>query len=94
MTADLSEKRAAILQIAASHGANNLRVFGSEARGQAHEGSDLDLLIDMEPGRSLFDLIGLGQDLEDLLGRPVDVLTEPSLPPRLRTGILAGARPL
>lgn len=69
-------------------------MFGSEARGEAGPDSDLDLLVDMDPGRSLLDLAGLGQDLEDLLGRRVDVVTERSLNPRLRVSILADAQPL
>src|SRR3989442_6921738 len=76
MTA-LQDYRADILRIAEEHGARNVRVFGSEARGDAGAHSDLDLLVDMEQGRSLLDLVGLGQDLEDLLGRRVDVLTSP-----------------
>jgi predicted nucleotidyltransferase len=94
MTTDLQLQRQAILRIAASHGARNLRVFGSVARGEARPGSDLDLLVDMEPGRTLLDLVAVGQDLEALLGRRVDVLTEASVHPRLRATIVAEARPL
>ncbi|TAN24270.1 MAG: DUF86 domain-containing protein [Acidobacteria bacterium] len=79
MTPGVEANRPTILRIAASYGAHNVRVFGSEARGEARGDSDLDLLVDMEPGRSLLDLVGLGQDLEDLLGRRVDVVTERSL---------------
>ena len=75
-------------------GARNVRVFGSVARGQDHAGSDVDLLVDMESGRSLLDLIGLSQDLEDLLHRKIDVLTDTSLHPILRDRILTDARPL
>ena len=91
---DLERRRADVLRIAATHGARNVRVFGSEARGEARPDSDLDLLVDMESDRSLLDLVGLGQDLEDLLGRRVDVLTAASVHPRLRASILADARPL
>jgi uncharacterized protein len=93
-TMDVQERRRDILQIASRHGARNLRVFGSVARGDDHPGSDLDLLVDMEPGRSLLDLVALGQDLEDLLHRKVDVLTDTSMHPALRERILAEARPL
>jgi uncharacterized protein len=91
---DIERRRADVLRIAATHGARNVRVFGSEARGEARPDSDLDLLVDMESDRSLLDLVGLGQDLEDLLGRRVDVLTAASVHPRLRASILADARPL
>jgi predicted nucleotidyltransferase len=91
---DLQGKRHEILRIAATHGARNVRLFGSVARGDDHPGSDLDLLVDMESGRSLLDLVGLGQDLEDLLNRKVDVLTDTSVHPALRAKILAEARPL
>ncbi len=65
----LQDLRADILRIADLHGARNVRVFGSEARGDATPASDLDLLVDMDKDRSLLDLVGFGQDLEDLLGR-------------------------
>lgn len=91
---DLQHQRHEILRIAASHGAHNVRLFGSVARGEDHQDSDLDLLVDMESGRSLLDLVGLGQDLEDLLNRKVDVLTDTSVHPALRAKILAEARPL
>ena len=91
---DLQGKRHEILRIAAAYGARNVRLFGSAARGEDHAGSDLDLLVDMESGRSLLDLVGLGQDLEDLLNRKVDVLTDTSVHPALRAKILAEARPL
>ena len=91
---DLERRRPDILRIATEHGAKNVRVFGSEARGEAGPNSDLDLLVDMDADRSLLDLVGLGQDLEDLLGRRVDVLTAASIHPRLRASVLADARPL
>jgi len=68
-----------------------VRVFGSRARGDATSGSDLDLLIGLEPGRSLLDVVAIKQDLEDLLGYPVDVVTEAGLSPYLRDRILAEA---
>lgn len=90
----LRDKRDAILRIAASHGARNVRVFGSVARGQAGPDSDIDLLVDLEPGRSLLDLSGLWVDLNDLLGRRVDIVTEQSIYWLLRRRILKEARPL
>jgi predicted nucleotidyltransferase len=87
----LKEKREAILCICAKHGAYNVRVFGSVARGEADEQSDIDLLVDMEPGRSLLDLGGLLMDLQALLGQKVDVVTERGLKPRIRERVLAEA---
>jgi hypothetical protein len=91
---DLQSKRQEILRVAARHGARNIRVFGSAARGDDRPGSDLDLLVEMESGRSLLDLVALGQELEDLLQRKVDVLTDTSVHPAIRPHILADARPL
>ena len=71
-----------------------MRVFGSLARGEGAEGSDLDLLVTLEEKRSLLDLVGLKQDIEDLLHRPVDVVTEPALSPYIRGRVLAEAMPL
>jgi predicted nucleotidyltransferase len=87
-------KRSAILRLAAAHGARDVRVFGSLARGEAGPGSDLDLLVRMEDDRSLLDLVGLWQDLQELLGRKVDVISEGGLSPHLRDRILAEAIPL
>jgi uncharacterized protein len=87
-------KREEILRTAARHGARNVRVFGSVARGEAGENSDIDLLIDLEQGRSLLDQAGLMVELEDLLGRKVDVVTEQGLYWLLRRRILKEARPL
>jgi len=83
-----------LLRVARLHGATALRVFGSWARGEQTESSDLDLLVDLEAGRSLLDLIAIKQDLEDLLHFPVDAVTERSLSPSLRARILAEAIPL
>jgi predicted nucleotidyltransferase len=87
----LKEKREEILQIAQKHGARNVRVFGSVAKGEARAGSDVDLLVEMEPGRSLLDMIAIKQDLEDLLARRVDVVTEAAVSPYIRESVLNGA---
>jgi predicted nucleotidyltransferase len=81
--------RQAVLELAAHHGARNVRVFGSMARGDDRKDSDVDLLVEIEPGRTLLDLIALEQDLEELLGRPVEVLTDGGLGPYLQQRILA-----
>ena len=91
---NLQSKRHEILRIAAGHGARNVRLFGSVARGEDHGSSDVDFLVDMEAGRSLLDLIGLGQDLEALLHRKIEVLTDASVHPALRDRILTEAQPL
>ncbi|MPY92731.1 MAG: nucleotidyltransferase [Acidimicrobiia bacterium] len=83
-----------LTEAAARRGATNLRVFGSVARGEATPSSDLDLLVDLEPGRSLVDLGGLLMDLSDLLGVEVDLVTEAGLKPRVRDRVLAEAVPL
>ena len=92
--AELAQLRAEILAAAARHGASNVRVFGSVARGEADAASDVDFLVDFEPGRSLLDLAGLLIDLEDLLGHRVDVVTEPDLKARIRQRVLAEAVPV
>ena len=74
----LRQRREEILRIAAARGAYNVRVFGSVARDEATPESDVDFLIDLEPGRTLFDLGGLVLDLEETLGRKVDVVEVPS----------------
>ncbi|HEY5941827.1 MAG TPA: nucleotidyltransferase family protein [Solirubrobacterales bacterium] len=84
----LSVIREDVRRIAAAHGAGNVRVFGSVGRGEESASSDLDLLVDMAEGRSLFDLIALSNDLEESLGVDVDVITEASLSPYLRDCIL------
>ena len=84
----LTAKRGEILSLAARHGARNVRIFGSAARGEAGPESDVDVLVDLEPGRSLLDRVALIQDLEDLLGRKVDVLTEKGLHGCIRERIL------
>ena len=90
----LRERREEILQIAARHGAHNIRIFGSVVRGEARPESDVDFLVDMEPGRSLFDMGGLLMDLRDALGCKVDVVTERGLKRRIRERIIKEASPL
>jgi predicted nucleotidyltransferase len=90
----LQAQREVILGIARQHGASNVRVFGSVARGEATATSDVDFLVDIEPGRSLFDRIALIQDLEDALGIRVDVVTERGLRPAIRDEVLSQAQPL
>ena len=90
----LTDKREEILRIAAKHGAHNVRIFGSVARGEARPESDLDFLVDMETGRSLLDMGGLVMELRELLGRDVDVATVRGLKPRIRERVLEEAVPL
>jgi predicted nucleotidyltransferase len=87
-------RRDEILRVAANRGARNVRVFGSVARGESDAGSDVDFLVDLEPGRSLFDLSGLLIDLEAVLQAEVDVVTERGLRPRIRDRVLQEAVPL
>ena len=89
-----AERREEILRLAERRGAHSLRVFGSVARGEANEDSDLDLLVAWEPGRSLLDHAGLVQDLQELLGMKVHVGTEKSLHWYVRNRILCEATPL
>lgn len=90
----IQEKRHDILQMAAEHGARNVRIFGSVARGDAGAESDVDILVKMDQGRSLLDLSALVMDLRDLLGRKVDVVSEDGLYWLLRRRILREAKPL
>lgn len=85
------QNREKILKIAANYGAYNVRVFGSVARGEETPQSDIDFLVDLQPGRSLLDLGGLLYDLQELLKTDVDVVTENSLRPRIKEGILKEA---
>jgi predicted nucleotidyltransferase len=90
----LDTKREEILDIVNRHGGRNARVFGSWARGEANPDSDLDILIDLESGRSLLDIVAIKQDLEDLLGCPVDVVTEAAVSPYIREQVLNEAASL
>lgn len=94
ITEVLRAKRQEILQIAAKHGASNVRVFGSAVRGDGGVDSDVDFLVEMEDGRSLLDLVGLWQELEEFLGCNVDLLTDGGVSPYLRDRIYAEAVPL
>ncbi|HEX9712753.1 MAG TPA: nucleotidyltransferase domain-containing protein [Actinomycetota bacterium] len=84
-------KRTAILRIARRHGARSIRIFGSAARGDATRESDIDFLVEMEPGRGLFEQAAMLLELEDLLGREVDVVTVEGLRDRIRERVLAEA---
>jgi hypothetical protein len=83
-----------IIMVARQHGARNIRLFGSVARGEADEQSDVDFLVDLDSGRSLLDLGGLLMDLKEVLGRDVDVVTEKGLNPRIRDRVLREAAAL
>jgi predicted nucleotidyltransferase len=91
---ELVERREEILAVAEERGAYNVRVFGSVARGEDDDDSDIDILVDMEKGRSLLDLGGLLMDLRALLGRSVDVVTENGLRERIRDRVMKDAIPL
>lgn len=91
---EITAKRSQILEIAARYGAYNVRLFGSVARDDAGPESDIDFLINLEPGRSLLDHIALKQDLEDLLQRKVDVANEKGLKQRILQNALTEAVPL
>ncbi len=90
----LKEKREEILTLAAKYGASNVRVFGSVARGEATDKSDVDFLMELEPNRTLLDHIALIQALEDLLGCPVDVAEPENLHEMIRERVLKEAVPL
>ena len=94
MDKTLKKQRQKILAIAARHGARNVRVFGSAARGKVGPDSDFDLLVELDEGRSLLDHVALIQDLEDLLGRKVDVVTDGALHWYIRERVLQEAVPL
>ncbi|MFZ5518173.1 MAG: nucleotidyltransferase family protein [Candidatus Zhuqueibacterota bacterium] len=90
----LQNNRDEILAISKKHGAFNIRIFGSIARDEYDDLSDIDILVDVESGTSLFDLGGLSTELENLLGRKVDIVTERGLRNRIRDKILKEAKPL
>ena len=86
--------RTAIQRLAKKYGVTDIRIFGSAARGEDTAQSDVDFLVEMEPGRSLFDMGGLLMDLQSLLGCRVDIVTEKSLHWYIREQVLNEARPL
>jgi len=88
------EKRSEILRVAALHGAHNVRLFGSVARGEARENSDVDFLVELEPGRSLLDHAALWRELRELLGFPVDIVEPQGLHWYIRDRVMREARPL
>jgi hypothetical protein len=88
---DLKRRREEILRVAARHGGRNVRVFGSVARAEADDHSDVDFLVEMEPGRSLLDMGGLLMDLQELLGCKVDVVSDKGLRERIRGRVLGEA---
>lgn len=90
----IGDKRQQIIRLASQYGAVDVRIFGSVARGEGTAASDVDLLVRFEQRHSLLDRIGLKQDLEELLGRPVDVVTEKSISRYIRDRVLREAVPL
>jgi predicted nucleotidyltransferase len=87
----LKEKREEILEIARRHGAYNVRVFGSVARGEANEDSDVDILVEIERGRTLIDLVALDEELELIFDRKVQVVTDDGISPYLKDSIISEA---
>lgn len=87
----IQDKREEILATASKYGASNVRLFGSVAIGAADADSDIDFLVDLEKGRSLFDLGGLLMDLQKLLNRNVDIVTTAGLRSRIRDNVLKQA---
>lgn len=94
LTETLKTNRVVILDLAARYGAKNVRIFGSAVRGDFDQNSDIDFLVDMEKGRSLFDMGGLLMELQKLLGRRVDVVTPQGLRPRIKETVLKEAMTL
>lgn len=93
-TGRLGQARAKLVDAARAHGLHDIRVFGSVARGEATRGSDVDLVVELDPGRTLIDLIGFKLDAERILGRSVDVATPRMMKPNVRKRALRDARPL
>jgi predicted nucleotidyltransferase len=92
--AEIRSKRDAILNLASKYGIRKVRLFGSIARADASHASDVDVLVDFEPGRSLLDQVGFEQDMEELLHCDVDVVAEGGISPYLADRILQEAVPL
>ena len=91
---DIQAKRAEILKLAERHGAHHVRVFGSVVRGTSGPSSDVDILVRLEPGRSLIDHIALMQDLAEMLGVNVDIVDEDAMHPLIRDKVLTEGLPL
>ena len=91
---EIKKHKSEILALAAKYGAFDIRIFGSVARGEANEKSDVDFLVSLEAGRSLFDVGGLLMDLQSLLHCEVDVVTEKGLHWYIKDRVLAEAKPL
>ena len=90
----IRDKGKEILRVSRQHGARSVRIFGSTARGEASVTSDLDILVDMETKSTLLDIVAIKQDLEELLGCRVDVVTESALSPYIRKDVLKEAKTL
>ena len=90
----LKARRDQILNLCAKYGASNVRVFGSVARGEADESSDIDLIVDFDPERSPLDHAALWLELQELVGVRVDVVSSRGLKPRIRERVLQEAVPL
>ncbi len=90
----LTKYRATIYKIAKKHGVQSIRVFGSFARGEENKDSDIDLLVELDPKRSLLDIIALKHEMEDLTGRKVDVVTPAAISPYIAEQILREATEL
>ncbi len=90
----IEKHRADIQRLARQRGIKSVRLFGSLSRGEDRDGSDVDLLVEMQPGSSGLALGGFLLDVSDLLGRKVDIVTEDSLHPRIRQRVLREAQPL
>lgn len=90
----IQDRKEQILSLAAKYGASNVRIFGSVANGTADENSDIDFLVDLEKGRSLFDLGGLLMALQGLFNRKVDVVTENGLHWYIKERIISEAKPI
>jgi predicted nucleotidyltransferase len=90
----VAARRAEVLEVLGRHGVTNPEIFGSAARGDDHEGSDLDILVDFPPGTSIIDIIGIQHELEDLLGVPVDLVPRSGLKERVRARAAKDLLPL
>jgi len=88
---ELKKNRESIISVVERNGGGNVRIFGSLARGEGLTDSDVDILIELDPGRSLLDILAIKQDLEDLLQRNVDVLTESAVSPYIKDDIMREA---